>query len=198
MLDGVLDERLEQERRHEDVERIRPDVIPDDQTIGKPRPLDLEVLPQEVELGGECDFLLPEAFERQPQQVAQTHQRAIGRLDVAMHQGGNGMQGVEEKMGMELLLERLELRLHQPRLELRGAKATLARLSVIEERIVQRNGRRVPVAAVDYGEDGEAAPGVAEHRRELPRQRRGCEPEQRRDAKDDRPAIRVPRTYLER
>ena len=51
VLDGVLDQRLEEQRRQQRIERLRLDVEADDQPIGESRLLDLEVLRQEVELG---------------------------------------------------------------------------------------------------------------------------------------------------
>ena len=65
----------------------------------------------------------PEALERQAQQVAEPHQRAIGGVDVLVHQRGDRVQRVEEEMRMQLLLERLQLRLDEPRFELRRRAA---------------------------------------------------------------------------
>ena len=55
---------------------------------------------------------------RQAQQVAQSHERPIGGLDVPVHQRGDGVQRFEQEVWVELLLERLELGLDEPRLEL--------------------------------------------------------------------------------
>ena len=68
------------------------------------------VLGEELELRLERHFLLADALEREPQEIAQPHQRAIGRFHVAVHQRGDRVQRVEEKVRMELLLQRPELR----------------------------------------------------------------------------------------
>ena len=118
VLDRVLDERLQQQRRYQRVECLGLDVVADHQTVGEACAFDLEVLAEKVELGVERDFLFAEPLEREPQQVAEPHQRAIGGVDVAVHQRGDRVQRVEEKMRMQLLLQRLELRLHEPGLQL--------------------------------------------------------------------------------
>ncbi len=143
VLDRVLDERLQDEVGHERVERLGLHVEAHDQAIGEARLLDLEVLRQEVELRLERDFLLADVLERQPQQVAQPHERAIGGLDVAVHQRRDGVQRVEEEVRVELLLERLELGLDEPRLELRRAERPVLRFAVVEDGVAQADDRPV-------------------------------------------------------
>ena len=84
-----------------------------------------KILCEEVELRLERDLLLPDVLERQAQEVAQPHQRPIGRLDVAMHQRRDRVQRVEEEVRVQLLLQRLELRLDEPGLELRRAQRAI-------------------------------------------------------------------------
>ena len=76
---------------------------------------------------------LADVLERQAQQVAEPHQRAVGGLDVPVHQRRDRVQRVEEEVRVQLLLQRRELRLDQPRLELRGAQRAVARLAVVED-----------------------------------------------------------------
>jgi hypothetical protein len=76
-------------------------------------------------------------LERHPQEIAEAHQRAVGRLHVAVHQCRDRMQRVEEEMGLELLPERGHLRGNQPGLELRRADGPVARFAVIEDRVAE-------------------------------------------------------------
>ena len=126
MLDRVLDERLQDEVRHERVERLGLDVEADNQAVGEARLLDLDVLREEVQFRLQWDFLLADVLERQPQQIAQTHERPVGGLDVAVHQRRNGVQRVEQEVRVELLLERLELSFDEPGLELSGAERAVS------------------------------------------------------------------------
>ena len=48
-----------------------------------------------------------------------------------MHQRRDRVQRVEQEMRMQLLLQRLQLRFDQPRLEPRGAHLARARLAVV-------------------------------------------------------------------
>ena len=46
----------------------------------------------------------------------------VGGLDVAVHQRRDRVERVEEEVRLQLPLQRLQLRLGEPRLELRGAE----------------------------------------------------------------------------
>ena len=85
----------------------------------------------------------PEMLERDAQQVAQLHQRAIGGVHVPVHQRRDRVQRVEQEVRVELLLQRLELRLDQPGFELRRPQLARARLAVVEERVAQADDRPV-------------------------------------------------------
>ena len=125
------------------VERLRLDVEPDDEPVGKAGLLDLEVLGEEVELGVQRDLLLADVLERHPQQIAELHQRAVGRFDVAVHQRRDRVQRVEQEVRLELLPERRHLRFDQPGFELRGAERAVARLAVVEDRVAEPGDRPV-------------------------------------------------------
>ena len=123
MLDRVLDERLQQEVGQQRIERLGLDVEPHDQSIGESRLLDLEVLREEIELRLQRAFVLAEVLERHAQQIAEAHQRAIGGVDVAVHQRRNGVQRVEQEVRLQLMLERRHLRFDELGFELRGRAA---------------------------------------------------------------------------
>ena len=93
--------RVGQER----VERLGLDVEPDDQAIGETRLLDFEVLRQEIELRLQRAFVAAQILQRHPQQIAEAHQRPIGRVDVSVHQRGNRVERVEQEMRLKLMLQ---------------------------------------------------------------------------------------------
>ena len=99
------------------------------------------------------DLLLADVLERHPQQIAEAHQRPVGGLDVAVHQRRDRVQGVEQEMGMQLLLQRRQLRLDELRLELGGAHLALARLAVVEHRVAEAGdgpvGHHFPVEVLE-------------------------------------------------
>ncbi len=176
VLDRVLDERLEQQRRHQGLERLPLDVVPDDEAVGKPCPFDVEVLAKEVELGVQRHFLLAETLQREPQQLAEAHERAFGGLHVPMHQSRDRVERVEEKVRVELLAKGLELRLHEPDLELGDVRRVPARFPGVEKGIVQREDDPAPAQAADQCEDSESGYRAPQCRDELPRERSRPEP----------------------
>ena len=77
---------LQQQRRHEHVVRFRLHVVAHDEPIGETSAFDFEVLPEEVELVVERDFLLAQALQGEAQQIAEPHQGAVGGVDVFVHE----------------------------------------------------------------------------------------------------------------
>src|SRR5207302_7673442 len=73
--------------------------------------------------------------EAAAQELAQAGQHAVGQLDVPVHQGGDGLQGVEQEVRVQLGLEHLQLGLRQLGLELEGAQLALAELAVVEQAV---------------------------------------------------------------
>jgi hypothetical protein len=112
-------ETLEDQVWHAGVEGLGLDVELDRQTVGESRLLDLEILAEELELLLEPHFVAADLLEREAEQIAQARERAVGLLDVLVHQRRDGVQRVEEEVRVELLLQRRELRFDQPGLELR-------------------------------------------------------------------------------
>ena len=128
MANRILDKRLQENVRHCRIERVGMDVELDPQALSKPRLLNLQVLFQEVEFLLQRNFLRPDALERQPEQVAELREHRIGRFSIAVHQRRDRMQRVEEEVRVQLALERLQARLREPRLELRGCELALPAL----------------------------------------------------------------------
>ena len=119
------------------------------QAIAEARPLDLEVLVDEIELVLERHHLRADAIERQPQQVAEPRQHRVGGVDVAVHQRRDRVERVEQEVRVQLPLQRLQLRFGQAGLQLRGGERALLRLAVVVEGVAHRDdgpvGHHLPV-----------------------------------------------------
>ena len=72
---------------------------------------------------------------------------------VAVHQRGDAVQRVEQEVRVELALQRLQLRLGEPRLELRGAQRAVLRLAEVAGRVAEPDdgavGHHLPVEVHD-------------------------------------------------
>ena len=93
------------------------------QAVAETHLLDVEVLLQHLELLLQRHLLDVRRVQRHAQQVAEPVHHPVGGVDVGPHQAGDGVQGVEEEVRMQLSLQRLQLRLDQPHLELRRIDA---------------------------------------------------------------------------
>src|SRR5262249_41674287 len=135
VLDRVLDERLQDHPRHFAVERVGFDRHADSETILEARLFDVEVLLQELGLFLQRHLRLAAAIERDAEQIAQPADHSVGGIRIAVHERGNGVQRVEQEVRVQLRLERLEARLDDLRLELRGAQLPLLRLVIEGDRV---------------------------------------------------------------
>jgi hypothetical protein len=123
VLERVLDQRLEQERR----ERQAPGVIGDG-------PRNLETLAVALLLHGEIGLQVLELLverarcatgsrECPPQHVGEVLDRAFSRAGIGPHQRRHGVERVEEKVWIHLGLERCQSRVRCLRLRLRGERS---------------------------------------------------------------------------
>jgi len=139
--DGVLHQRLEQQIGNTGLRRYPG---PDRQPVGKPHLLDVDVALQKIHLLPYRHLLHPAVVERDAEQRAELGQERH-RLVVALlpHQHRDGVHGVEQKMRMQLLLERLEFGLHQTRLQLHRLDLLVLVLAVDLEDIAAAQHRPV-------------------------------------------------------
>ena len=142
---------------HLGVEGLGVDLQGDGEAVAEARPLDLEIAVEEAQLLLQAHLLRPHALEGVAQQVAQKGQHAVGRPQVLVHEGRDGVQGVEEEVGMQLQAQDLELRLGEARLELGPAQGLVAGIAGVVDRVTHEDD--VPI--VDQGPD----PGGDEARR---------------------------------
>ena len=117
MLDRVLDERLQNQPWDLGVERFRIDLVADRQPILEADLFDLEILLQELELLLKRHGRCAGTVEGKAEEIAEAADHAIGGIRIRMHERRDRVQRVEEEMWVEFSLQRLQLCLHQLRLE---------------------------------------------------------------------------------
>src|SRR6266403_1479985 len=93
--------------------------------------------------------------------------RNVGGLDVAVHEGGDGMQRVEEEVGLQLVAQDLQSRPGQVILQLRGAQLTLAHGPLVLDRVYHSGHQRQHEAFVEEALD-QVRLDLRERRREPP------------------------------
>ncbi len=139
----VLDERLQDQRRHHHVQGGRVDPILDAQPIAEVHLLDVEIRAQILELLGQLDFLHADLAQRDAEQIAEPLDHRVRLLRIAMDERRDRVQRVEQEMRMQLLLQRLQLRFHQPRLEPRRPHLARAGLSVVIDGMLEPDQRPI-------------------------------------------------------
>ena len=140
MADGVLGQRLQDQRRNGRRARGRLDVDGVGHAVGETRALDVEVAAQHLRLRLDGDALAAFVVERVAEDVAQAgdHRHGLVVL-VRPHQRGHRVQRVEEKVRLQLQLQRVQLRLRQRGLQLRRLDLPLAVARVVVDGL-QRAG----------------------------------------------------------
>ncbi|MNC05821.1 hypothetical protein D3C75_533150 [compost metagenome] len=112
MLDGILDEGLQGEARQLHVGQVRRYLVDDGQALAKAGLLYLQI-------GLAVLLLLPQrgqaalALEVLAKEQGEVQQQLACPLGVAPGNGTDGIEGVEQEVGIDLRLHQLELGLHQ-------------------------------------------------------------------------------------
>ena len=124
------------------------------QAVAEARALDVEVAVEELKLLPERHLLRGRRVERQAQEVAEPRDHLVGRVRVGVDERGDGVQGVEEEVRVELHLQSLQLRL-------RGAQLALAVALVVVGGVADDDDdpvdQQLPVD-VDEDDAGQVAP----------------------------------------
>ena len=154
---GVLNERLEDEVRNHEVKHVGIHRDFYSQPVFKPRLLDLKIALKKIQFFAQGDFLDTDIVQRITKKVAEPGKDSIGGVDVPVHQGGDGVERVEEEMGMKLHLERLKLSLCKLRLKLRGPNFPVSKLAIILPAVPNAKNRPV----------GENVDMIVHHKRKL-------------------------------
>src|SRR5690606_12446845 len=98
VLDGVLDERLEDQVRHERVERAGLDLLGHVERALEADALDVQVVAEEVELVAERDLGGGGLVEGAAQERAQAGDDAADAGGIALDEGADGVERVEEEV----------------------------------------------------------------------------------------------------
>src|SRR5215471_19845455 len=122
MTQGVFDDRLQNQIGNRCIEDLRIDIHADSEPVLEPNPFDLQIGLQEFELPPQRDFVQAGRVQRQSQKVAESCRHSISRFGVGELKGRYRVQGVEEKVRLELRLQRLQFGFSELPLELRRPK----------------------------------------------------------------------------
>src|SRR5690242_14753184 len=123
MTNRVFYQRLEQQNRHQDVAGVGLDVEVHAQPVLEPRPLDIEIALEEIELLGKAYFLPAALSEGESQQIGEPDHHPLRLRGVLSSQDGDRVQGVEEKVRLELGAEGVQSSGREGGFELRGCHA---------------------------------------------------------------------------
>src|SRR5215510_7211476 len=143
MSHGVFNDWLENQIGNADIEHLRIDANIGRESILKTNALDLEITVQKLDFLLKCDFHRAGILECQSQEVAETRNHLAGGFSVSAQQRGDGMQGIEEKVRMNLHLQRFQLRLHQLSAKLRSFELVFAVTVVVIECVAHQQDEPV-------------------------------------------------------
>jgi len=155
--DGVFNERLEHEGWNEAGAGARLEVELADETRAEADLLDIEVAVEEAEFILKGRLLAGGLGEGEAQEVGESDEHFLGGSGIFADERDDGVEGVEEKMRLELGLERVEPRLGEVGFEGEGAVFAFAITAVEmggvcdaddrgERKSVEEDGRRTSVA----------------------------------------------------
>src|SRR5208283_3621114 len=99
------------------------------------RLLNVNVFLEERQLAAERHFVDTHGVQREAQQVRQLQSHVLGGEAVVTGQSGDGIQGVEQKVRLELDLQHLELGIRELRFQLRRLQFAHTILTVICQRL---------------------------------------------------------------
>jgi hypothetical protein len=96
---------------------IGRDVEIETEPISETDMFDGKVSLDELQLLVQRQFLRARRFQREAEKLTQRSQHLVGALRVGMHERGNCIEGVEEKMRLKLHFERFHARFRKARFQ---------------------------------------------------------------------------------
>ena len=141
--DRVLDERLQNQMRHERESSAWLDLQLHRQPLTEARTLDVEVRVEARELFVERHLVLPDALERQSKQRVQLPQHSLGCFGRLVRELRDRVQTVEQEVRLKLKTEELQLRASQLDLEHVRSDRAIAVLPMEVRAPTRRNDHRV-------------------------------------------------------
>jgi hypothetical protein len=113
VLDAVFNQRLQQDAGHQNLQRARIDLLFHAQLVGaKAHHFDVEVVVGKAQLLAQRNVGVV-ILEQRAQNVGQLHRHLARHLRLHAHQRGNGVERVEQKVRIDLALQRVEPGLEQ-------------------------------------------------------------------------------------
>jgi hypothetical protein len=156
-------ERLKEEGRHEPGDRHRVDAADDAQPLAEAGFLDGEITVEQLDLAGERNLVVL-IFERGAEQVAEVADEFVGRIGVAVDEGRDGVEGVEEEVRLQLQAERIEAGLGEAGGERESLAVALLHPAVVGGGVRATEDdqidRQTEVAAPGKGIDGREKAGA--------------------------------------
>src|SRR5690349_23786245 len=110
MVDGVLDQWLEQHSWNKDPCSGWLDLLLHHQSRSEARGLDVDIDGKEFQLAGERDLVRRRVAQRFSQQITEPGESATSEMHITRHQTRYGVQGIEQEMWLQLQAQRVELR----------------------------------------------------------------------------------------
>src|ERR1051325_3878335 len=148
VLDGVFDERLKDHVRNTRLFERRGHGDGDFQPFAEPDLLDFEIEREKLQLFLQADLLRSDALERPAEKFAQLPQCRAGEFRILLDQHVDGVQRIEQEVGLELHLQSLELRLDEHLSKLDRLQLVLLGVRVVGIRVVEQEDDPVELDAV--------------------------------------------------
>src|SRR5713101_1116159 len=108
MIHGVLDQRLQNEQRHADLQQPRLDVNRDGESVAESYLQDVEIRLENGELLSQGDFLDILGIKAQAQKISKLCHHLVCGVDIAVHQGRDRVERIEEEMWLKLVAKYLQ------------------------------------------------------------------------------------------
>jgi len=170
----VFNDRLKKELRNERWEEGRIDVVRDGEFAFEAFLHQFEIAASDLEFLFERKFVRAGTAQREAEKIAELREHGVGGAHVFVHDGGNGVERIEQEMGLNLKAKIFELRLREAGLEFGGGELLrLGDLHAFEE-IVENDDDGVTdevvriLHRITKAQDAVVVRAHAEERREGP------------------------------
>jgi hypothetical protein len=165
VLHRILDQRLEQQRRHARLGAVALERHVQAQPLGEARALDLQVEALQLHLFGQRQILHRIDRKAAPEEVGELNHHILRPVRRVADQSGNGVQGVEQEVRVDLVPQRADLRLLRLDHQFGGVPLLLLYRDAVGEREIGRGPGEIEPEPVkrQIDETRHAVQLVAEH-----------------------------------
>ena len=162
MLDGVFDEGLEQEGGDGQGQEGGIDVPFDAEAIAEAHLLEVEVAVEEFEFLAQGGREVLAAVEGMAEEAGELHEHRVGGVDIAVHEGADAVEGVEEEVGIELHPQGVESGGRQAGFEFEDVAFAFAERAVVGEGVGAGDDDPVDDHVEEEGGDEDVSEDFAE------------------------------------